>query len=77
MAEALAKPERCRDVPGAIDILKVASALVTHAVDAVLMGLPCWDFYDFDLTGRVPNGVATKVRPRPGCPLCGAAVTGD
>lgn len=73
MAKALTEPEPCRDAPGLINILKAAAALVSHAVDSLLTRRPrAWTYYDFNLVGDAPN-CADRIRPRPGCPLCGTS----
>ena len=49
----------------------VPAALVTYAVDSLLMKRPrSWDFFDLNLVGDAPNCMA-RVKPRPNCPLCG------
>jgi molybdopterin/thiamine biosynthesis adenylyltransferase len=70
------KRERCTEDPASLDILKVASSLVSRAVESVVMPGRnlSWTYYDFDLRTAAGN-VSDRPKPRPGCPVCGAMET--
>jgi molybdopterin/thiamine biosynthesis adenylyltransferase len=67
-----AEPAPCREDPSSIDILKVSAALVSRAVESVVMPTRRlkWTYYDFNLrTARL--NVSDCPTPRPGCAVCG------
>jgi len=71
MVGALLEREPCTTAPAIIDILKAAAALVTHAVDWIVMDRPRpWTYYEINLAGGSPN-ITDTPPARPGCPVCG------
>lgn len=71
MAAALIEREPCTIAPAIIDILKAAAALVSHAVDLVVMDRPrAWKYYEINLSGGAPN-ITDTPKASPGCPVCG------
>ena len=77
MVAALAEREPCTIAPAVIDILKAAAALVTHAIDWLVMDRPrTWTYYEINLAGGAPN-ITDTPKARPGCPVCGYPWSGE
>lgn len=63
----------CPGTPTCCDILQALAALVTYAVDSLIMARPrVWNYRTCCLSGVVPDGARTISR-RPGCALCGSS----